>query len=140
MLDSAVWRRFSTVIEVKKPTSIEFIEHLFDSIVSEFKVPFDLEKKSKEVIIENLKGLSPSEIRTILISAISNAVIEGAESVSTVNALTEVYKAQHHNKVNKNDLIEFLNQNSISQIALSEWAGMSLRKIKEITSKKENDV
>lgn len=139
MLDSAVWRRFSTVIEVKKPTSIEFIEHLFDSIIKEFKIPFDSDKKNKEMIVENLKSLSPSDIRTILISAISNSVIEEEKSVKAVSILTEIYKAKHHNKVDKKNLIEFLHQNSISQVSISEWTGLSLRKIKDVTSKKENN-
>lgn len=139
MLDSAVWRRFSTVIEVKKPTSKEFIQQLFDSVIEEFNIPFDSDKKNKDVILESLKSLSPSDIRTILISAISNSVIDNAKSVSAISILTEIYKAKHHNKVDKKELIEFLHRSSISQVLLSEWTGLSLRKIKEITSKKENN-
>lgn len=136
MLDSAVWRRFSTVIEVIKPTSTEFIEHLLDSVIQEFNFSLDTEKKNKEMIVQNFKNLSPSEIRTILISTISNAVIKGDSSVKSIAILAEIYKAKNHNKVDKKELIEYLNQNSISQVSLSEWTGLSLRKIKEITSKK----
>jgi len=139
ILDSAVWRRFSTVIKVKKPTSIEFIEQLFDSIVDEFHFSLESEKKNKEMIIQNLQDLSPSDIRTILISAISNAVIQGGKKIQSIDILAEIYRARHHNKVNKKELIEFLNQNSISQVSLSDWTGLSLRKIKEITSKKETN-
>jgi AAA+ superfamily predicted ATPase len=139
MLDSAVWRRFSTVIEVKKPTSPEFIEHLLDSVIQEFNFSLESEKKNKDMIIQNFQDLSPSEIRTILISAISNAVIKGENKVQSIAILAEIYRAKNHNKVDKKELIEYLNQNFISQVSLSEWTGLSLRKIKEITSKKESN-
>ena len=136
ILDSAVWRRFSTVIEVKKPTSTEFIKSLMTSIINEFGIPLESEKKNKGVIVENLKDLSPSDIRTILISAISNSVINGEEKVSSVNILVEIFKSRNHNKIDKRALTEFLNRNSISQVNIAERTDQSLRKVKETLSKK----
>ncbi len=135
ILDNAVWRRFSTIIEVTKPTSKEFIGELMESILKEHNIIIESEK-IKEVVIENFIDLSPSDIRSIILTAISNMVINGESKLSYISLLSEIFKAKKHGKVDKMELIEFLNQNTISQISISEWTGLSLRKIKEILSKK----
>ncbi len=65
ILDNAVWRRFSTIIEVTKPTSKEFIMELMESVLREHNITLESEK-SKEAVIENFVDLSPSDIRSIL--------------------------------------------------------------------------
>ena len=135
ILDNAVWRRFSTIIEVTKPTSKEFIGELMESILTEYNINIESDK-IKDVVIENFIDLSPSDIRSIILTSISNMVINGESKLSYISLLSEIFKAKKHGKVDKMELIEFLNHNTISQISISEWTGMSLRKIKEILSKK----
>jgi SpoVK/Ycf46/Vps4 family AAA+-type ATPase len=135
ILDNAVWRRFSTIIEVTKPTSKEFIMELMESVLREHNITLESEK-NKEAVIENFVDLSPSDIRSILLTAISNMIINGEKKLSYITLLSEIFKAKRHGKVDKLELIEFLNQNNISQLSISEWTGLSLRKIKETLSKK----
>lgn len=135
ILDNAVWRRFSTIIEVTKPTSKEFIMELIESVLREHNITLESEK-NKEAVIENFVDLSPSDIRSILLTAISNMIINGEKKLSYITLLSEIFKAKRHGKVDKLELIEFLNQNNISQLSISEWTGLSLRKIKETLSKK----
>lgn len=136
ILDNAVWRRFSTIIEVKKPISEEFIEQLIDSIIEEYKIPLETDRKGKRQIIENFIGLSPSDIRTIMISAISNSIIRDFPEIKLINILIEIFMAKNHSKIDKKELVIFLHQNSISQIQISEWTDLSLRKVKETLANK----
>lgn len=139
ILDGAVWRRFSTVIEVLKPSSIEFRERLIEAILNEFSFQLDLEKKTKEIIIKNLDHFTPSEIRTIMIASISDAIIKGERQVKAVSVLEQIHRSKNHNKVDKRALIEFLYRNSTSQVLISEWTSTSLRKVKEITTNISNN-
>src|SRR5690606_9307237 len=108
LLDNAVWRRFSTVVQVAKPTSKEFIINLVESILEEFKVSVE-SNKVQEIITDNFSGMSPSEIRTILLSTISNMVINGEKKLNNITLLAEIFKSKNHGRVNKDELVEFLN-------------------------------
>ena len=134
MLDNAVWRRFSTIIQVQSPSSILFVEQLLNSILEEFNFKLDNEKRAKEAIVESLQGFSPSEIRTMVIGVISDAIIKEESCVSSIGILEQIHKFKNHNKIDKHKLVEFLHQNSMSQISIAEWTKLSLRKVKEITS------
>jgi hypothetical protein len=106
-----------------------------ESILTEHNIIIESEK-IKDVVIENFIDLSPSDVRTIILTSISNMIINGESKLSYISLLSEIFKAKKHGKVDKMELIEFLNHNTISQISISEWTGLSLRKIKEILSKK----
>lgn len=135
ILDSAVWRRFDTVIEVNKPTNIDFTEKLIDTFTNNFKLDFQNDKKKKERLTNLLFNNSPSEIKTICNNAITNCIINKEKSIKYLEFLKEVFRHKKHGNVTDEDLVSFLNDNLVTQIEISDYTKFSLRKVKEITSK-----
>ncbi len=135
ILDSAVWRRFDTVIEVNRPTTSEFTEGLIDSFTENFKLDFQDDKKRKEKLLAVLSTSSPSEIKTVCSNAITSSIINKEKSVKYIEFLKEAFKHRNHGKVSDEELMYFLNENLITQVEISEYTGASLRKVKEIIAK-----
>jgi len=135
ILDSAVWRRFDTIIEVNRPSSLDFTEKLIDSFTNNFNLDFSNDKKKKERLVLILTNNSPSEIKTICNNAITNSIINKDKSIKYVEFLKETFRHKNHGKVSVETLITFLNDNLISQVEIAEYTDVSLRKVKETISK-----
>tara|TARA_R110002051_G_scaffold162836_1_gene234373 strand:+ start:638 stop:1747 length:1110 start_codon:yes stop_codon:yes gene_type:complete len=135
ILDSAVWRRFDTIIEVKKPTSPEFIEKLINSFTLNFQLDFENDKKKGERLTHLLANNSPSEIKTICNNAITNSIIDKQSSMGYIEFLKEIFRHRNHGKVSVEKLVSFLNENLITQNEITEHTGLSLRKVKDSISK-----
>ena len=138
ILDSAVWRRFDTVIEVKKPTSPDFIEKLIDSFTLNFNLDFKKNKKKKNRLIYLLGNNSPSEIKTICNNTITNSIINQEPSIRYIEFLKETFRHKNHGKILIEKMISFLNENLITQNEIVEHTGLSLRKVKDSISKFKN--
>lgn len=135
ILDSAVWRRFDTIIEVNKPSSPDFTEMLLESFTEGFDLDFKDDKKKRERLTSILSSYTPSEVKTICNNAITNAVINKEKSVKYLEFLKECFRHKNHGKVSNEKLIAYLNDNLITQLEITELTDLSLRKVKEITSK-----
>ena len=134
ILDSAVWRRFNTIVKVEKPSSPKFTETLVQTIIDEFNMEIDFDRKKKDLIIKNLIDSTPSDVRTILTNAIISSIINDAKKIKFIELLSEIYKHKNHGEIDRNQFIIFLNLNSISQVDISEYFDISLRKVKELLS------
>ena len=135
ILDNAVWRRFDTIIEVNKPSSPDFTKLLFESYTKNFELDFNDDKKKKERLVNILTNYSPSEIKTICNNTITNSIINRDKKVKYIDFLKETYRHKNHGKISNEGLISYLNENLITQIEIKEMTDLSLRKVKEITSK-----
>ena len=135
ILDSAVWRRFNTIIEVKKPTSPRFTEELIDSLTMKFNLEFNDDKKKRERLIKILLNNTPSEIKTICNNAITNSIINKESTIKYLEFLKESFRHKNHGKVSTEELIYFLNDNLITQNDIVDYTGLSIRKVKEIITK-----
>ncbi len=135
ILDNAVWRRFDTIIEVNKPSSLDFTENLIDSFTEKFTLDFKDDKKKKDRLISLLTSNTPSEVKTICNNAITNSIINKEKSIKYLDFLQEAFRLKNHGKISNEKLITYLNDNLITQIEIVENTNLSLRKVKEITTK-----
>ena len=135
ILDNAVWRRFDTIIEVNKPSSPDFTEMLFESFTEGFDLDFKDDKKKRERLTNLLTNYTPSEIKTICNNAITNSIINTEKAVKYIDFLKETFRHKNHGKASSEKLISYLNDNLITQLEIKELTELSLRKVKEITSK-----
>lgn len=138
ILDSAIWRRFNSIIEVEKPSSTKFTETLFDSILDEYQMTIDSDGKRNELIIKILMDFTPSDIRTVLINVITTSIINDEKEIKFIEVLREIYKYKNHSKIDFNDFIKFLNKNLVTQVDISDFLNISLRKVKEILANTDN--
>jgi AAA+ superfamily predicted ATPase len=129
LLDKAIWRRFNTVIEVGQPDN-EGISKLMEMYLGNFAEQLDIDKKKYEKLISLFSKKSPSDIRTIINNAITQAVISGKEKVGAENLLIENFQFDNHGKFTTDELIKYLNDNGVSKLQIADLMNVSIRQVR----------
>lgn len=129
LLDKAIWRRFNNVIEVTQPAN-EGIYRLLELFLGSFGEELVSDKKKLDKIIQLLSQKTPSDIRTIIDNALTNAIIGGEDQVSMEGLLVETFKFDKHGSYTTDELIKFLNDNGVPQMQISELLNISMRQIR----------
>ncbi len=126
LLDPAIWRRFSTVIN----TDIISRDTKYKIFIEEFKnfeLSFKVTPAKQKVFEELIEELNPSEIKKIAISIIRNCLLNGETSISYFDILNEFYhfKCQELEE----SLVYFLNSRKVSKNDIVKHLKVSLRQI-----------
>lgn len=135
MLDKAIWRRFNTIIELNKPEDNDQIKNLIEIYLKGFENNFVNDTKKSEVLIEELKALSPSDIRTVCHNSIALAITNNRNALLHSDILYQLYKFNHHGAFSNEDVVSYLYDHHVSQQDISNLINISLRQVKNITSK-----
>lgn len=133
MLDSAVWRRFQTVIELPKPGNDEirrFIDQ-FPKVVSESGINEPQWKK----ITESMSGLTYSDIRDIVQNVLKKAVLKEKSEVECADYLVEVFLFKNHGNYNQEDVVKFLYENGVAQKQIARYYSISERQVRNLLGK-----
>ena len=133
MLDSAVWRRFQTVIELPKPGNDEirrFIDQ-FPKVVSESGINEPQWKK----ITESMSGLTYSDIRDIVQNVLKKAVLKEKSEVECADYLVEVFLFNNHGNYNQEDVVKFLYENGVAQKQIARYYSISERQVRNLLGK-----
>lgn len=128
LLDKAIWRRFETVIEIKKPREQEIIR-----LISIYLSPieYDFEDKNKlEVISKELIGYSHAEIETICINSIKKMIIDGRQILEYSYFVYQVFLEKHNG--NEDECIKFLSCMKASQKSISNIFKISIRQVRNV--------
>lgn len=132
LLDKAVWRRFVQTVEVGLPSKESISE-----MIELFSKPFDCElnhdQQKKNVFIDSISALSPSDIKTIFDRTKVKTVIEGNKEITIDKLLTAVYEITSNDK-NEEAYVKFLSEHGMSQTAINQHTGISLRRVKAYLS------
>jgi SpoVK/Ycf46/Vps4 family AAA+-type ATPase len=129
LLDLAVWRRFTTTIEVAKPGPQE-ISELIRLFTRNMNCEFSQEPKKANILSQLLKGLSPSDIKAICYSTIRNSIVEGKEILTYPSMLLQIFMYQISTN-NNQSVVQFLNENGVSQADIAETLSISLRQVRK---------
>lgn len=138
LLDSAVWRRFDTKLELRLPDigiRKKLIIH-FSKIM-----PTDFEKDAKKVnkLVEATDQLTPDAIDTIFNKAAKNCLLRGNTKLSYAQLVLEIFIYKTPSKMNEEDAIKFMINNLVSQNDISDCLSISMRKIRAVYKEvKEN--
>ncbi|MFB0843445.1 AAA family ATPase [Paenibacillus oleatilyticus] len=129
LLDPAVWRRFSTVIEIPRPTETE-IQSLLKLFLKNFECDFinDIKKISK--VSSLLHGLSPSDIKIFCYNTLKAAVIAQERIITYPLFIYQIYLFKGL-KEDQITMISFLNENGVTQAEISKTLGISLRQVRK---------
>jgi len=128
LLDSAIWRRFEVVININTP-SYDEVESLIKMYFNKIQDGIEYEGKKVELLSSCLNGYSHSEIIKILNNAYYNSIIR-KENLSYEELFTQYLKYKTNNHFKQDQLIRFLNENSISQKQISSYMNISLRQVR----------
>ncbi len=134
LLDDAIWRRFQTVIEVPKPDAEEILL-LFKNITRVLDMG-RITSKQYAVIIEQLKGLSYSEIQTLIQNVVKHMIIKNETTASAADFLCEIAVSNCHGNADKKELICYLLKCGLSQRAAAEYFHISQRQVRNCIKEK----
>lgn len=137
LLDDAIWRRFQTIIEVPKPHSHE-IQILFGNITSVLDVSY-IVPKQHSIIIEQLNGLSYSDIQTLTQNVVKQMIIKDQTIASSIDFLCEIAIFKYHGNVDQHGLIRYLLECGIAQRAIAEYFHVSQRQVRNCLNKKGDE-
>lgn len=129
LLDKAIWRRFNTIIEVGQPNA-DGISKLMEMYLGNFAEHLEGDKKKYEKIVTLFSKKTPSDIRTIINNAITQAVIAGKEKVGAEDLLIENFQFDTHGQYTTEELIKYLNDKGIPKLQIADLMNISIRQIR----------
>jgi len=98
------------------------------------------DKKRLEKIVKLLEGKSPSDIKTIINNAMAHALIKGDGNLNYEDILIELFEFNHHGSASMDQMIEYLNENGVPQLAIADKMDISIRQVRNYLSKdNQND-
>ncbi len=129
LLDDAIWRRFTSIIEIPKPLSEDIIK-LIKMFFKDISWDFENDLKKADTGAKLLENLSPSDIKNICYNAIKKCVISGENAVSFHDFIYEVYLYKTHSTFSQKDIVKFLNDSGVSQANIAKTIKISLRQVR----------
>lgn len=132
LLDSAIWRRFSTIITLKHPLKEEINQLLHVLLKGKESNFLDVPKKF-EFIEDALSGLSYSDIKTIIYNAMRGVILADRRCLTNCDVLKEIYLHNNHAVSDEDDLIKFLLLNGATHKEINEIMNIPLRKIQGLS-------
>lgn len=127
LLDSAIWRRFSTVVSVEKPGRDE-IMRLLSSLLS--NNVNSVSKDEMEKLSLMFTGLSYSEIKKIITAAVTKSIIQDADSTSYLDILYSMYQYSHFNDYTEASVIQYFSDNNVTQREIASYFKISTRQVR----------
>ncbi len=132
LLDPAIWRRFSTVITLEIPQKEE-IKKLISSLLQNKKNNFLNNTKKLDPIVDAFYGLSHSDIKTILFSALRNVILSERDTLTNCDVLKDIYFHQNHTIDDEDVFITYLLSHGATHKELNEILEIPLRKIQNVS-------
>ena len=136
LLDPAVWRRFTSVIEVPKPSKKEIVK-LIQFYIYPMKYDFT-DSKRIEMTADLLDGLSPSDVKTICLNAKRAGVLNNIEVVTFGSFLYEFQLFKNYS-CNTFGIVKFLNQHGVSQDQIHKVLDISIRQVRKLLQEDGDD-
>ena len=134
LLDKAVWRRFTTKIEVGMPDD-EARKKIILDLTSGFSCTFVEDVQKMKTVCDLTKKMSPSDISTIFNKLKVKGVINGSKAIEYEDLLVTIFEFEGKDEA-QDKLIMFLNTNGVSQAKIAQKLNVSARLVRNILSKK----
>ena len=131
LLDRAVWRRFTTVVEVGYPTPDGVRELLHRVAPAPLAA---LPAKDWKVLESVLEGSSPSDIRTVTHGAVARAVLDGGREPLLADVLVEHFRLRHSGETDLDALLDFLRSHGASIRSVATALPVSERRVRAHSS------
>lgn len=132
LLDPAIWRRFTRVLEINKPNEVE-IEKLLEVFLGNENYKTIIKNQKQLQQLKNLfSGFSHSDIKTIVQNCLKKSIVENKSETTYVDIIQEIYLYSNHSIKNEMEFIKFLLSHNITQKEINENFGFPMRKIQSI--------
>lgn len=135
LLDSAIWRRFQTVVEMPKPEKNE-IEQMLNKI-PEYMDVSHIKPGQWTKVYDSLEGLSYSDIKNIINNMIKKLVLKDEKIIKFTDILMEAYLFRNHGNFTMNQMVKYMIENGISRKQAALYFNVSTRQIKNCLERSE---
>lgn len=134
LLDKAVWRRFTTKIEVGMP-DFNSRKKIISNLLAGYDCSYVNDDQKIKIITELTKTKSPSDISTIFNKLKVKGIINGSKAIGYEDTLIDIFEYDGTEKT-IDSLVNFLSNNGINQNRISKALNISARQVRNILSKK----
>lgn len=134
MLDSAVWRRFQTIIELPAPGGEDirrFIEQ-FPKVTAEDNIT----ETQWKTITSEMSGLSYSDIKDVVQNMLKKAVLKNKKEIECADYLVEVFIFNHHGNYEQREIVQYLFDNGVAQKQIARYFEISERQVRNLLGKR----
>lgn len=137
MLDSAVWRRFQTIIEFPTPDKDEIRRFInqFPKVAREGGIT----EPQWKTIVNSMCGLSYSDIKDIVQNMLKKAVLKNKTDIECADYLVEVFIFKNHGNYGQNDIVQYLYDNGVAQKQIGRYFAISERQVRNHLGKEMNN-
>tara|TARA_R110000796_G_scaffold252627_1_gene389012 strand:- start:97293 stop:98387 length:1095 start_codon:yes stop_codon:yes gene_type:complete len=135
LLDKAIWRRFEKVIEIRTPNRSEVLSLLSIGLKG-LEIDFGGDQKRFNYLANEFEGLSHSEIKKIIRTTASNAIINGDNKLTYEALIFDVFRYKNHGFYEQDEAIKYLNKNNVSQQSITSLFDISIRQVRNVLNAK----
>lgn len=131
LLDSAVWRRFDTKLELKIPDQKvrkKMVENFSNIMDNNFKSDF----KKINQLVKATANLSPDAIKSIFNTAAKNCILQGNNKLLYSQVILEIFIYNTLENFSEKNAIKFMISNLVTQREISDLLSISLRKVRSV--------
>ena len=128
LLDSAVWRRFQTIVELPKPgrTEIRRFLNAFPSVVKEENIT----ETQWNTIADSMDGLSYSDIKDVVQNIYKKAILNKKTEVELIDYLAEIFLFRNHGNYSMDDIMQYIVNGGVSQNNTAKYFKVSTRQVR----------
>jgi ATP-dependent 26S proteasome regulatory subunit len=133
MLDTAVWRRFQTIIELPAPGEEEIrrLINQFPKVADESGIT----EVQWKAVSNAMLGLSYSDIKDIVQNMLKKAVLQKKNEIDVSDYIVEVFLFKNHGNYSQKDLVQYAYDNGVAQKQIGRHLGISERQVRNYLGK-----
>ena len=133
MLDSAVWRRFQTVIEMPQPGPDEIRRFIsqFPKVANESTIG----ESQWKYVVDAMEGLSYSDIKDIVQSVLKKTVLKEKTEIDSIDYIMGVFLFHHHGNYSMEEAVKYVTEHGMTQKQISKYFSISERQVRNYQGK-----
>lgn len=131
LLDSAVWRRFDTKVELKLP-DYSIRKKLIKEYINSFSNNIISNDKYIDILCNLFEGESPANIQNIINSAIKKSIINEKNSIEYTDVLYEFLIHNFGSHLEYVESAKILRKNNVTQKDIGTTLNISVRQVRNI--------
>ena len=133
MLDTAVWRRFQTIIELPRPGIDEIRRFInqFPNVADDSGIT-EAQWKS---IFKAMDDLSYSDIKDIIQNMLKKSVLQKKKEIEIIDYLMEIFLFRNHGNYSQEELVKYLSDKGTPQKMIAKALSVSDRTVRNYLGK-----
>nr|WP_288974039.1 ATP-binding protein [uncultured Shuttleworthia sp.] len=133
MLDTAVWRRFQTIIELPQP-GIDEIRRFINQFPNVADASGITESQWKS-IFKAMDDLSYSDIKDIIQNMLKKSVLQKKKEIGIIDYLMEIFLFRNHGNYSQEELVKYLSDKGAPQKMIAKALSVSDRTVRNYLGK-----